>query len=70
MKQLKGAAASEAQEESKQASAMPIFTNQKDVVNQPRKQSQLRAPLSKAMLAGQALNNAGPGDSSSSTKNS
>ena len=30
---------------------MPIFTNQKDVVNQARKPSQLRAPLAKALMA-------------------
>ena len=41
---------------------MPIFTNQKDVSNQARKQSQLRAPLSKALLAG---SQAAAGDSSS-----
>jgi len=46
---------------------MPIFTNQKDVSNQARKQSQLRAPLSKALIAG--ASSQGGGDSSSA-KNS
>ena len=54
---------SEAQEEDKY-SVMPIFTNQKDVINQDRKQSQLRAPLTKALLIG-----VGQTDSSPSAKN-